>query len=522
VGRVGVTYTYKLSPRLRSSLGVVVSSRDLSSDDVNVQLEALLVQQIGALSHVSLGAINGTKGSSLSVALTHGAMVLKVPIVLVPNEFSAAATACTLAVVTVAGLWLRLRETAGWNGWWGNLVGGGGGGQGSESSAASGSRSRPHLVRAESQWDRLRRKRQEILDEKRTERVRLAEGQQSLMRSSASNVAKKEAALDGIVNFVLSVAGPRAAIQGLRRSDLLKTIASVASASLSSGKIRADQVQACPVIDEEVSGVASGGRRRRGGGNLGKSREHRRRHHHTMYRVTSGGEWTWTSYDGPTRLSFCSRPDASASSNVVVCDIAVRIRLNEEQHSRAHDALRSIAASSASGDLARRLGIDATATTDRGSVRTIVVPTSSAAARETPTRCNTSELGKMHLGVSTGLVIRRATYGAFEDVGTDEECRLDVTVPLQFYVSNSNLIVPGGSSKRHIFGFCDPRRSTVLASGKEIRAGGHLMLDVEYTFEGMLYHKRVRDEAPLILPTRTALAIGPAHAVRRGRGLLVT
>ena len=65
-----------------------------------------------------------------------------------------------------------------------------------------------------------------------------------------------------------------------------------------------------------------------------------------------------------------------------------------------------------------------------------------------------------------GLVIERAVYGAWdENQNAWTKDRLDVTVPLQFWVSNGRLELPA-STKKDLLGFCDPR--TLVSGGDDV------------------------------------------------------
>ncbi|EKM57036.1 uncharacterized protein PHACADRAFT_254555 [Phanerochaete carnosa HHB-10118-sp] len=88
-----------------------------------------------------------------------------------------------------------------------------------------------------------------------------------------------------------------------------------------------------------------------------------------------------------------------------------------------------------------------------------------------------------------GLVIVEARYGPADQ--NDESTKgldVDVTVPLQALVNNSQLYIPGGRSKAGLQGFYDP----VPSVGKSMR--------VRYIFRGHPHCAEISDFAPLVLP----------------------
>ncbi|KIP02137.1 hypothetical protein PHLGIDRAFT_130897 [Phlebiopsis gigantea 11061_1 CR5-6] len=88
-----------------------------------------------------------------------------------------------------------------------------------------------------------------------------------------------------------------------------------------------------------------------------------------------------------------------------------------------------------------------------------------------------------------GLVIVDARYGPTE-YGDDavQGLDVDVTIPLQALVNNSQLYIPGGRSKSGLQGFYDPVPSV------------HKTVRVRYTFRGRPHYAEIADLAPLVLP----------------------
>ncbi|TFK49401.1 hypothetical protein OE88DRAFT_1633293 [Heliocybe sulcata] len=91
-----------------------------------------------------------------------------------------------------------------------------------------------------------------------------------------------------------------------------------------------------------------------------------------------------------------------------------------------------------------------------------------------------------------GLIISEATYGV-EDV--DEESRsigVDVTIPLQALVHNSQLYIPGRSSKTSLQGFFDPCPPLPK------------VLRIRYTFDGRMHYAEIPDGSPVAIPLEGA------------------
>ncbi|KDR72591.1 hypothetical protein GALMADRAFT_252737 [Galerina marginata CBS 339.88] len=89
-----------------------------------------------------------------------------------------------------------------------------------------------------------------------------------------------------------------------------------------------------------------------------------------------------------------------------------------------------------------------------------------------------------------GLVIQEATYGAAETEveGAKESLFLDITVPLQALVRNSQLHIPGGTSKAALQGFSDPAPFTAK------------LLRIRYLFRGLVHYAEIPDYMPVVLP----------------------
>jgi len=119
-----------------------------------------------------------------------------------------------------------------------------------------------------------------------------------------------------------------------------------------------------------------------------------------------------------------------------------------------------------------------------------------------------------------GLVVHRAVYW----VNGGET--LDVTIPLQFWVSESSLMLPE-SSKGELLGFCKVSREEskdkeeegtgggwwagfwTVPKGKEASPGNTPKLTVKYNFGGQSYEITVQDYASLSLPSSRAFVVPP-------------
>jgi len=140
-----------------------------------------------------------------------------------------------------------------------------------------------------------------------------------------------------------------------------------------------------------------------------------------------------------------------------------------------------------------------------------------------------------------GLVIERAVYGVLllsnleaneEESGKREgEETLDVTVALQFWVSQGKLELPA-TSKRDLLGFCDPRGDKAKSSAgvsqtkpwrnlwkalflggyderddSNLSSNGPLQLYIRYRSGGFSYQVTVGDEERVMLPHPQAIQI---------------
>jgi len=88
-----------------------------------------------------------------------------------------------------------------------------------------------------------------------------------------------------------------------------------------------------------------------------------------------------------------------------------------------------------------------------------------------------------------GLVIVEARYGPTDqDDESTKGLDIDVTIPLQALINNSQLYIPGGRSKAGLQGFYDP----VPSVAKSLR--------VRYIFRGHPHYAEISDFAPVVLP----------------------
>lgn len=126
-----------------------------------------------------------------------------------------------------------------------------------------------------------------------------------------------------------------------------------------------------------------------------------------------------------------------------------------------------------------------------------------------------------------GLVILKAMYGS--QYPQNNEHAIDVTTPLQFWVINSQLSLPG-STKSHMLGFydvlgkvneinssCDsPSLWNTLWQMKGLGTSSHKnqlgsFLNVRYKMGGSVFEVTVADEDPLKLPAPNALRLGDTN-----------
>ncbi|KAF8180373.1 hypothetical protein BJ912DRAFT_1023712 [Pholiota molesta] len=85
-----------------------------------------------------------------------------------------------------------------------------------------------------------------------------------------------------------------------------------------------------------------------------------------------------------------------------------------------------------------------------------------------------------------GLIIQEATYGAADADDATENISLDVTIPLQALVHNSQLHIPGGDSKAALQGFSDPAPFASKA------------LRIRYLFHGRVHYAEIPDFLPVV------------------------
>ncbi|EPQ53643.1 DnaJ-domain-containing protein [Gloeophyllum trabeum ATCC 11539] len=101
------------------------------------------------------------------------------------------------------------------------------------------------------------------------------------------------------------------------------------------------------------------------------------------------------------------------------------------------------------------------------------------------------DVANRHMQAETrrdGLVILEATYGADE---VDEEAAglsIDVTIPLQALVNNSQLFIPSRGSKASLQGFYDP--CPLLPK----------VLRIRYMFGGRMHYAEIPDGVPVAIP----------------------
>lgn len=96
-----------------------------------------------------------------------------------------------------------------------------------------------------------------------------------------------------------------------------------------------------------------------------------------------------------------------------------------------------------------------------------------------------------------GLIITEARYFPIEDSGAPiTDISIDVTIPIQALVHNSQLIIPGGRSKSILQGFYDPLPEF------------DKRLSVRYEFRGREHYAEVSENAPLLLPLESHVVEG--------------
>jgi hypothetical protein len=140
----------------------------------------------------------------------------------------------------------------------------------------------------------------------------------------------------------------------------------------------------------------------------------------------------------------------------------------------------------------------------------------------------TAELKKEREQECNGLVIHKATY-FIEGVPQS----IDVTIPLQFWVTQSRLSLPA-TPKSHLLGFYNlsstsrpdlPERhslwrlavSVFKIPRKETPHGVQQptpRLKIRYEYDGDMYEITIGDTDPLYLPSPNALQLGPSSRVQ--------
>ncbi|KAH7926250.1 DnaJ-domain-containing protein [Leucogyrophana mollusca] len=106
------------------------------------------------------------------------------------------------------------------------------------------------------------------------------------------------------------------------------------------------------------------------------------------------------------------------------------------------------------------------------------------------------ETAKRHMQLERsrgGLIILEASYGPTCPDDEAKQLNLDVTVPVQALVHNSQVYVPGHRTKSGIQGFYDPAPT----SPKSLR--------VRYLFRDQLHYAEIPDYIPVVLPLKDHL-----------------
>ncbi|TIA80937.1 hypothetical protein E3P92_02609 [Wallemia ichthyophaga] len=94
---------------------------------------------------------------------------------------------------------------------------------------------------------------------------------------------------------------------------------------------------------------------------------------------------------------------------------------------------------------------------------------------------------------NSGLIITEATYGSCEDIGSTDQERIDVKIPLTSLINDSQLYIPKGTSKSGLIGFYDP----CLGEKKN--------LIVTYQYQLRQHQVVVKDKEEIALPQRDHL-----------------
>ena len=106
-----------------------------------------------------------------------------------------------------------------------------------------------------------------------------------------------------------------------------------------------------------------------------------------------------------------------------------------------------------------------------------------------------------------GLIIQDATYGASEIDGDASGFFVDVTIPLQALVINSQLHIPGGHTKVMLSGFpsafeADHRdiRQAALQGFSDPAPFASKYLRIRYLFRCRVHYAEIPDYLPVVLP----------------------
>jgi len=128
-----------------------------------------------------------------------------------------------------------------------------------------------------------------------------------------------------------------------------------------------------------------------------------------------------------------------------------------------------------------------------------------------------AELSRQKEELSNGLIILNAIY--YVD-GDENSCnlrrQLDVRNQIQFWVENSSLFLPGGSSKSNLMGFYCLARNHSSTTDLSCRQAQRLkpMLYIRYSHSNGIYEITIKDEEELSLPSANALRIGDKLVVQ--------
>lgn len=105
-----------------------------------------------------------------------------------------------------------------------------------------------------------------------------------------------------------------------------------------------------------------------------------------------------------------------------------------------------------------------------------------------------------------GLVIVKATYGTSEDDAGEPDLIIDVTIPLQALVRNSQLFISGDQPKVRACFDCPLPMLTVDSCQVGIQGFvdpapfTHKTLFIRYLFGGRVHYAEIPDDRPVVLP----------------------